>query len=166
MAGKIILRISKLFNWVEVRCGLAVTSLIIGIILLGGAMLYVHPNFVPIYHGVQFSRLSIDPFDFTYDNNLRYRILAPVLGYISFLRGEYFIFLQLIFCLMLNFCVYYHYRKKDFTPLNSFIFVCFVSFSCVELIPIFAPGYTDIVTYFFIFLSFSRIKSQFQSALF
>lgn len=165
MFETIIHDFSKLFIRLESNIGRKATAALIGIFIFGCALLYGHFSIKPQFHGIQFSLLSENPFDFSYNNPLRYRILAPLLGYLTYLRGEYFFILPLIFCYLLISSIYYYYRIKEFSPVDSFVFVCLISFSCVILIPIFAPGYTDVVTYYFIFLTFIRIKKLIPSAL-
>jgi hypothetical protein len=165
MFETIISDFSNFLIRLESNIGKKVTAALVGIFIFGCALLYGHFSITPQFHGIQFSLLSENPFDFSYNNPIRYRILAPLLGYFTYLRGEYFFILPLIFCYLLISSIYYYYRSKKFSPVDSFVFVCLLSFSCVILIPIFAPGYTDIVTYYFIFLAFTRIKKLNPSAL-
>jgi hypothetical protein len=129
-------------------------------------MIYVQPSFHPVFHGEQYSRISLAPFDFTSNDPLQYRILAPSLGYIFFLRGELFIFLPLLTCWIFVALVYFCYRRNALPPIEGFFAACFISFSSVVLIPLISPGYTDIVTWLFIFLAFIRQDKIRISALF
>jgi hypothetical protein len=129
-------------------------------------MLYVRPSFTPAFHGVYFSYLSENPFDLSVENRMRYRVLGPFIGYIFFLRGKYFFIVPLFFSLFLISAVYYFYRRKKFTPGIAFIFSCFIAFSCTTLIPLIAAGYTDSITYFFLFLAFVNVEKVFKCAVF
>ena len=57
-------------------------------------------------------------------------------------------------------------QEKKYSDVDAFLFSCFVTFSCVLLIPITAAGYTDMVTYFFLFLAFTHAGTILKSALF
>lgn len=150
----------------ESRFGLPFSSVIIATIMFGLAMLYVQPVLTVAFHGIQFSALSEDPFDLSTANALRYRILGPLLGYLLFLRGEYFFILPLLATWAFPGIVYFCYRKKNLDAIDAFFLTCFVSFSCILLLPIVAPAYTDIFTWIFIFLAFHFIEKIPFSALF
>src|SRR5689334_17293925 len=96
------------------RFGLFLSSLIVGLAMVGLAMMYVQPSFNLTFHGLGFSSLSENPFDFASHNPLQYRILAPLLGYVLFLRGKLFFILPLLFAVFLLSAVYFHYRKKEY----------------------------------------------------
>ena len=129
-------------------------------------MLYAQPDFEAAFHGFVFSSLSEHPFDLSSHNPLQYRILAPLLGYLFFLRGKLFFILPLVFSVFFMSAVYFHYRKKEFSIAEALLMTSFVAFSCTLLIPLHAAGYTDPVTFFFIFLAFASVKHLFRSALF
>ena len=97
---------------------------------------------------------------------MQYRILAPLLGYLFFLRGNLFFILPIIFIFLFQATAYYSFRKKNKEQLDALLLTCFISFSCIVLLPLVAPGYTDIITWFFIFLAFIHAEKNFRSALF
>jgi hypothetical protein len=163
---KVINSISSFLLKLESKIGLAAASFLLSLMFAGIAMLYVQPVFTVKYHGVLFSVLSEQPFNFGKENHLQYRILGPLLGYLFFLRGILFYLLPLTFIFMFPGIVYYSYRKKNFEAIDSFFLTCFISFSCVLLLPLVAPGYTDIITWTFIFLAFNNAKKTLLSALF
>jgi hypothetical protein len=150
----------------ENRRGLIVTSLMLGIIILGFDMIYITPKFEAAYHGLQYSILSNNPFDFATPNALRYRILPSLIGYLTFLRGNLFFLVPLIFALLFISSVYFIHRKKEYCPVDSLLFTGFIAFSCTIYIQLAAPGYTDAVFYFFLFLSFAFVRNILLSALF
>lgn len=166
MIQKSIRSISGFLIRLESRFGLLVSSLIIATLMLAMAMLYVQPIFTVAFHGIQFSALSENPFDLSTPNPLRYRILTPLIGYLLFLRGNYFFILPLFATWIFPAIIYYRYRRKNLEAIDAFFLTCFISFSCVLLLPLVAPGYTDIVTWLFIFLAFSFIEKIPLSALF
>jgi len=151
---------------IEKRLGLLTTSLLIGFIIIAFDMLYVTPSFESAYHGLQYSLLSNNPFDFEHSNPLRYRILPSLIGYITFLRGDLFFIIPLIFALLLVTSIYYVYREKKYDPLDSLLFTGLIGFSSTIYIQLQAAGYTDAVFYFFVFLSFAYIKRPVLSAVY
>jgi hypothetical protein len=145
---------------------LEITALFIALIILGFDMLYVAPKFEPVYHGEIYSDLSKNPFDFSQPNALRYRILPSLIGYLTFLRGNLFFIIPLIFALFFIASVYWVYRRRGYTPMDSILFTGFIAFSSTIFIQLIAPGYTDAAFYFFLFLSFAFVKDIYWSALF
>lgn len=150
----------------EEKCGLMIASFLLGLLILTFDMIYITPHFEAAYHGLQYSILSNNPFDFSFSNSLRYRILPPFLGYITMLRGKLFFIVPLIFAFLFVSSVYQTYRKKDYTPTDALLFTGFIAFSCTIFIQLSAPGYTDAVFYFFIFLAFQQIQNIVLSALY
>ncbi len=74
----------------EQRWSLPVLALILGAAVLALSALGTSPQFVPVHHGKWYTVLSNNPFDWSDNYNLRFRILAPFLGYVLFLRGPLF----------------------------------------------------------------------------
>jgi hypothetical protein len=159
-------KLAQTLSSMETRLGLLRTSFVIGLFLLAAAMFYVQPNFVPEFLGHGYSELSKHPLDLQSGNPLQYRILAPLLGYLIFLRGDLFFILPLLFAVFFISAIYFQYRKKKFSPIEAFIMTLLVAFSGAVLIPLIAPGYTDTITFFFLFLSFAYIRKIFHSAMF
>jgi hypothetical protein len=166
MLGRINQRLNNFCSILESRLGLWGTGVVLAFFIIGLGMLYITPHFEAGFHGLQYSLLSEAPFDFTKSNSLRNRILPSLIGYFTYLRGDLFVVVPLLFALLFVACIYWVYRKKDYSPLDALLFTGFISFSCTLYIQLASPGYTDIVFYFFIFLSFSFIRSSFYSALF
>lgn len=162
-------RIDPFNEWIyliENRISILLFSMIIGLAMLGISMILVAPSFKAAYHGLQYSLLSNDPLGFTIPNALQYRILPSLIGYFLFLRGELFFIVPLIFAWLFILSVYWVYRKKNFSPVHSILMAGLISFSCTIFIQLLAPGYTDVIFYFFIFLSFSFIHKPLLSAIF
>jgi hypothetical protein len=164
--SKYIHKINSFCNSLENRYGLILTSFIIAFVIICFDMLYITPHFESAYHGFQYSLLSNDPFDFSYLNPLRNRVLPSFIGYVLFLRGDLFFIIPLIFAQLFVAAVYWVYRRREYSPVDSFLFTGLVAFSCTLYIQLAAPGYTDAVFYFFIFLSFAFAKRIFYSACF
>ena len=166
MIQKSIAFISNSLTRLESRFGLFPSSLILGSVFFIAAMMYVQPVFHVTFHGIGFSRLSENPFDFSRQEPLRYRILTPFAGYLLFLRGPNFFILPLLVAWLFPGVVYFQYRKKNAEAIDAFFLSCFIAFSCVVLLPLVAPGYTDVVTWLFIFLAFARIGNILLSVIF
>ena len=129
-------------------------------------MLYVAPDFNAGFHGAYYAKLSLHPFDVSTPNPVHYRILAPLIGYLTFLKGDLFFFIPLLFAILLLSSVYIHYRKINFSVLESVNMAGIIAFSCTILIPIRAAGYPDTVTYYFVFLAFTSVQKPKLAALF
>jgi hypothetical protein len=164
--SKIIEKINHFCFYLESRFGVIFAGVILGLIIIGFDMLYITPKFVATYHGLSYSNLSNNSFDFSYSNPLRYRILPSLIGYITFLRGDWFFIVPLIFTVIFSSSIYIVYRKKNYSPIDSLLFTGLLAFSCTVYIQLVAPGYTDVIFYFFIFISFSFIEKIYLSALF
>src|SRR5262245_25663385 len=149
----------------ERRIGLVPFSLLVGFLSIGLAMLYVTPRFEPLAHGVQFSSLSKHPFNFGESNALRFRILPPLIGFVTGLRGDRFVFVPLIFAVGLISSIYGVFRSKNFAPIAAFLVTSLVTFSAPTLIPLDTPGYTDSALYFFVFWTFALARKPRWSAV-
>lgn len=164
-------KISTFLLKLEQKTNLGFVACIVGLFFLGLSMLFCTPSFEPMYHGKVYSELANNPFDWDANYSLQYRILAPLLGFLMHLRGTSFLYLPLLFLWFWLSSVYLVFRKKQFTPLASMIMASLLALSCTLFIPLISPGYTDSVSYFFLFIAFfyfedftllsNRIKSVF-----
>ena len=168
MIKKLTRHIHSFLIALESKVSLLFSSLLLGVIMLLLAMIYVQPSFHvdARYHGSYFAQLSEHPFEFSENNPLQYRILSPFIGYLSFLRGDLFFIVPLLFDVFLLAAVYHHYRKINYEVTEAFILTALICFSCTILIPLIAPSYTDSITYFFLFLAFAKAARPLSSALF
>ena len=164
--NKISERVNNFCLMLENHSNLITASIIIGLIILGFDMVYITPRFVADFHGLVYSNLSKAPFDFSYPNPLRFRILPSLIGYVTFLRGDLFFIVPLIFSLIFISTIYWYYRRKNYIPIDAVLFTGLIAFSCTLFIQLEAPGYTDVIFYFFIFLSFAFVNKFFLSAVF
>lgn len=166
MVSKFIGKINLYCALLENRYNLLVSSLVIAAIILCFDMLYITPNFEAAYHGLQYAKLSNNPFDLSETNALRYRILPSFIGYLFYLRGNLFFIVPLLFAFVFISSVYYNYRKKNYQPIDALLFTGLIAFSCTIFIQLQAAGYTDAVFYYFLFMAFSFVKKPFISSLF
>ncbi|HNS11967.1 MAG TPA: hypothetical protein PKM97_05090 [Bacteroidia bacterium] len=144
--------IDTLVHRLEKKWGLFLPGLLIGLIVLGLAALFTTPRWELFYHGKGFARLSMAPFDLSVESSLRYRILAPVLGYVLFLKGELFKYLMLGFLAAFLVLLYYFHRKKGFSPANCIGITMLLSFSTLSFYQLHFPGYSDPVSYVLILI--------------
>lgn len=150
----------------ELTMGMGFSSVIIAAILLGIDLIYITPQFEMAYHGLQYSTLSEAPFDFTRSNSLQYRIFPSFLGYLFFLRGDLFFILPLFFAWLFIATMYFIYRRRAYSPSEALLTTSTIAFSCTLFIQLASPGYTDVIFYYFIFLSFLFIRNILYSSLF
>jgi hypothetical protein len=134
----------KLFDERTRLVGELLTAAIVSFVLLACAALYVSPGIDYLYHGEVFASLSED---LSQKHNLRLRILGPLLGYISGLRGDKFIFLPLVAAWAASVSLYLWARSSQLSRLSSAAVSMMFVFSTPVLFVLFFPGYTDTLTY-------------------
>lgn len=143
----------SLFIWnhaflrLESRIGRAAASLLIAAALLLIAAFACTPRSVLEYHGLGFSRLSEAPLDFSRPAALRYRILSPLIGYLLFFRGALFQYFMLMVTGGFLAFVYHAFRKREYSPAESFGITAMMTFSTLVFYQFYFPGYTDPATY-------------------
>lgn len=133
---RIIDKISAFLLYLEQKCGIYFSSILIAFVLLCIAALYVTPALSPMQLGRGYASLSIAPFDFSEQNNLRFRILTPFLAYCIGLRGSFYIVFPLIIALLFLSTIYFYLRKTQAAAESLFItlLICFSSpilFLCI-----------------------------------
>ncbi|MBK9419940.1 MAG: hypothetical protein IPN44_02685 [Flavobacteriales bacterium] len=102
--------------------------------------------------GFEYARLSNAPFDTSTPIMLRLRLFGPLLGYLTFLRGPVFVLLPWSFLIALIALCYFSARRKGLLPINALLTSAAITFTCTAFVTLYAPGYTDAITYFFILL--------------
>jgi hypothetical protein len=136
--------------YIEKRSSLAAASLLVAILLMACAILYVGFAQLPIYHGIYYAQLASNPFQPANPN--AYRILTPLVAYLTGLRGDRIIILNAIIALSLLALVYYHSRKAAYSPALSLAVTLMLALSMPTLFTLFYGGYTDSTSYLLIFL--------------
>ena len=131
----------------ESRRGLLVFSLITGLFVLCIVMWFTAVRFNTMHHGNEFTLLSKAPFDFEQSNDLRFRILSPLLGYLLFFRGVLFKYFMLIVLAIFLGMVYYYHRKKGMRPTESTGMLLLLAFSTLSFYQLYFPAYTDPTTF-------------------
>lgn len=153
---EVIKKLDSVLLTIENRSNIYVTSILVGSFLLCICSIYVMPHFDYLTpNGYYYAELSKNPCNFNTNNPVQLRILAPFLGYSLGINGKLFFVLPYIFKVLFPATIYANYRNKLYSANESFIITSLICFSNVYLISIYYTYYTDIVTYFFIFLSYS-----------
>jgi len=127
--------------------GLLVFSLITGLFVLCIVMLFTAVRFNTMHHGNEFTLLSEGPFNFEQSNDLRFRILSPLLGYLLFFRGALFKYFMLIVLALFLGMIYYYFRKKGLRPTESTGMQLILAFSTLTFYQLYFPAYTDPTTF-------------------
>lgn len=138
------------FQW-EQRYGKYSSALLIALVLLIVAAIYVTPSIVAKELGRGYASLSINPFDFTEPNNLRCRILTPLLAYCLGLRGKLYILFPLLIAVFFLAATYIFLRKK-LSATESMYATMLLSFSSPILFLLHFQGYVDVTSYLLILL--------------
>ncbi len=133
------------------------SALLVAFILLFVAAIYVTPSIAPKELGRGYAALSINPFDFNEHNNLRLRILTPLLAHYLGLRGKLYIIFPLIIALFFLTTVYFFLRKR-LLPLESLYTTMLICFSSPILFLLHYQGYVDVTSYLIILLIIIYIK--------
>jgi hypothetical protein len=162
---KIFVAIDGFFARIERRTGLAGASLLTGLFLLSLAMVFSAVRFETFHHGNAFTRLSIQPFGHDNPNDLRLRILSPLLGYILFFRGVAFKYFMLIILAFFIGSLYYYFRKKNLRASESFGITALLAFSTLTFYQLFFPAYTDPMSFLLIVLFMIYNKNKFASTI-
>ena len=102
MVQKLTRKIHSFLTSLESKVGLLASSLLLGVMMLLLAMLYIQQSsFNAVGLGTYTAELSKHPFRFAANNPLQYRILTPFIAYITFLRGDLFFIVPLLFSIFL-----------------------------------------------------------------
>lgn len=157
---KVLDKISTLLLYLEQKFGIYFSSLIVAFILLCIAAIYVTPSIAPLELGRGYASLSIAPFDFSEQNNLRFRILTPFLAYCVGLRGSLYILFPLIVALLFLSGIYFYMRKTQVPTVSLFI-TMLICFSSPILFLLHFQGYVDVTSYLLILLMIIFIKKNF-----
>ncbi len=157
MHHKVLNKTTTLLLYLEQKFGIYFSSLIIAFILLCIAAIYVTPSMAPMELGRGYASLSIAPFDFSEQNNLRFRILTPFMAYCIGLRGPLYILFPLIIASLFLSAIYFYMRKTQ-APSESLLITMLICFSSPILFLLHFQGYVDVTSYLLILLMIIFIK--------
>ena len=155
---KIFKVVDSFIEKAEHRYGKVTIMLLIGCIFLLLAALVSTVNWQTSYHGNGFTRLSEHPFDLENENDLRYRILSPLLGYLLFLRGPLFKFFMLAVLALFFGFIYFFMRRDKYYPSESIGITALCVFSTLSFYQFYFPAYVDPLSFLLIlfFMFFHR----------
>lgn len=143
--------IDRALLFMEDKLTLFGASLLLALLLMLTAMLYVRPAVNSSYHGIFYAQLAAHPFQA--DNPNAYRLLTPLVAYLTGLRGDRIIILNLLVALLLLLVVYYHSRRRmKYAPGLSLAVTAMLAFTMPTLFTIYYGGYTDSTSYLLILL--------------
>jgi hypothetical protein len=132
--------------WAERRLGLTTWPLI-GLLSLGLAALYLPPELTPWFLGVLYADLSQDPFAFSGDNPIGFRILTPAVAWLVGLRGDLLIVANWAIAALFLAAAGSHFRRVARRPGDALLAVMIFAFSTVTLGTINLGYYCDSATY-------------------
>jgi hypothetical protein len=133
-------------------------GILVGAVLLAAAHIYINPVLAPVYHGVNYTQLSNNPFNFTANNPVQNRILTPLVAhYLGFTGPHYMNFIRVIGVLFLA-AVYIAARHRSIPAVNAFLGSSIFAFTLPIINFIRFPGYTDITSYLCIFLAMVTVQ--------
>jgi hypothetical protein len=148
------------------RMGTWAGSSLISAFLVLVVWLYVDGDTVPISGGVMYAELSQDPFAATDSNPLRFRILAPLIGWVLHLRGPLFVLVPWLFLLGFLSSVNVWCRREGAGPTLALSIMMAMAFSPVTMHSLVAPGWVDAVSYFMLGMALMNIRNTFVSCAF
>lgn len=156
----------QFWDKIEQKLGKPITAILLSAFLYLVAWLYIKPSGKPGPHGLLYIQLSEHPWDFSLKNECRFRILAPLLGYLTGLKGNYFALIPFIFSLVMIAGIYILCRKKECSPTLSLVFTTLLGLSTLRFLVIFASYYVDGVYLCWIFLAFAFVNRPILRNLF
>ena len=149
---KFFLQVDIRLEKAEQRFGMWLFVIIIGLIFLLASALVTALRFELVHHGRGFTQLSMHPFNFSDTNDLRYRILSPLLGYLLFFRGEAFKYFMLFILAVFLGLIYFFNRKDNYRPSEAIFFTILAAFSTLAFHQLYFPAYNDPLSYVLIIL--------------
>ncbi|MGV3637070.1 MAG: hypothetical protein ACO1NQ_05430 [Flavobacteriales bacterium] len=123
-------------------------SLVIALVLVFLVHGYVQGGSEPISHGTYYAALSTGPFDTEAANPFRARILAPLIGWLTGLRGSWFVLVPWVFLVGFLAQVNVWCSTRGATPSHALAVVLAIAFSPVTMHALVGPGFVDTVSYF------------------
>jgi hypothetical protein len=150
---------SAMYSWLdrgilrlEGRLGPRGAAGVVGLGLLGLAMLHVLPSTATSAYGNTYSRMAEDPFGHIDGNALGYRILTPLLSWLVGLRGDLILVTNDLFAVALLGCAFWHFRRTLPRPGDALLAGSCLALSMVVLSVTRGAGYCDALTYLIVFL--------------
>lgn len=164
-----ILNYDKIDNLVisaEARLGKFGFNIVVSFGLLILAAIYVRPECHYAGAGILFEQLANNPFDFSKDNMLAFRILTPLLSYLVGLKGKLFMITNAMIAVIFIGMVYRHFRTNSPRAADAFFAAAIMTFSSVVLVLMWNSGWCDILSYLAIFAMWKWRKNIWLFTLF
>jgi hypothetical protein len=146
-------RLDAWSDLLERRFGRYGAGLLIAVLLLAIAAVYVTPALQAVNHGVNYRALAVSPFDFKTSNDVRLRILTPLVAHYLFLRGDAYIVLPLLIGVLFLAAIYVHYRRQGYRGVEAAGIAALMAFTTPILFALHFQGYTDTTSYLLLFLT-------------
>ncbi|MFK7971747.1 MAG: hypothetical protein AB8F95_15380 [Bacteroidia bacterium] len=155
-------RLGKLEN----RIPVVMIALLIGGIIYAIAMALVSgAGTGPGPHGWQYMALSEAPFDFSIRKDVGFRRMGPILGFITGLRGDRFLWLTSLCAAFIPAALYLWGRQRNMSPSVAVGVALLVGTTGVLLIHFIARGYVDPIYYLLAMSAFLWRKKTILSAV-
>ncbi len=160
-----IISINAFITKAENSLGKSAFAFLTGLLVLLLASLLSTPRFITEYHGNGFTRLSLNPFILENQEDLRMRILSPLLGWLFYLRGPLFKHFMLFILSIFYSGIYVFCRKKNTTPLLSLLITLILGLSTLSYYQLYFPAYNDPLSYLLILLALYNIEKPLLSTV-
>jgi hypothetical protein len=139
------------------RMGSWMGSSVIALVLVFIVHRYVQGGFEPISHGAYYAALSQDPFDTVVENPFRGRILAPFIGWLTGMRGAWFVLIPWVFLVGFLAQVNVWCSRQGATPTHALAVVLAIGFSPITMHALVGPGFVDAVSYSLLAVAFMNL---------
>ena len=153
-------KVDEIWTSAETRFGRGTVAILTGILFVVVAGLMCTPRFTPEHHGLGLTRLYIHPFDFSTEEDLRFRILSPLLGYLLFFRGVCFKYFMLIVLAIFYGVLYHGQRKNELRPSEAIGLTSLMAFSTLSFYQFYFPAYNDPTSFLLIALCLFYFRQQ------
>ena len=162
---KIFSSIDSFIEKAEQSLGKVSLTILVGLLFVFFASMVSAIRLETFYHGNGFTRLSVHPFEMESENDLRFRILSPLLGHVLFFRGSAFKYFMLFILGLFFGMIYYFQRKEKFTPSEAIGITALCAFSTLSFYQLYFPAYTDPLSFLLILLFMFNYRNIYYATL-
>lgn len=142
-------------NYLERKYGRTKTAFLVALFTLIISAIYCRPSLTAQSHGVYYAELSRNPWS---PNPYPHRILTPLIAYLIGLRGNSTLLFNVL--LLLIFLALIHGSSRKVLPARTtFLLTLCISLSMPVLFTLYYGGYTDIASYFLLFLTIISVEN-------
>lgn len=158
--SKILTSADMFFIKSESLASRIVVAMLLGCVFLLLAALFSAVRLETFYHGNGFTRLSVDPFQLEGENDLRFRILSPLVGHLLYMRGPLFKYFMLFVLAVFFGLLYFFMRRKNLRPVEAIGIMLLFVFSTLSFYQLYFPAYTDPASFLLILLFMFNYKNR------